>query len=158
MTADETAEGPVPRDSSAERVSGRRRVVRRRDPRVPYPVAAAAVGLLVAILARVLVLGGERACDVIRGTSTCGTTGGFLLLVIAAAMIYVGSRLLRFLAVPEPGLTSVLGTSLVAIAVLTVLLDEIFSTWMWVVLPVVAALLYAFSAWAATRLSEMGQS
>jgi hypothetical protein len=159
MTADQTSDGqdPAPGETG-QRVSGRRRVIRRRDPRLPYPVAAAAVGLLVAVMARVLIFGGERACDAIRGTSTCGAAGGFLLLVIAAAMIYVGTRMLRFLAVPEPGITSVLGTALLAVAMLTVLLDEIFSVWMWVVLPVVAGLVYAFSAWAATTLSEMGKS
>jgi hypothetical protein len=42
--------------------------------------------------------------------------------------------------------------------VLTVLLDELFSPWMWVVFPLVAAVVYAFSAWAATTLSELGKS
>jgi hypothetical protein len=159
MTADESAEAPGPvRRDPGRRIQRRRRVIRRRDPRLPYPVAAGAVGLVVAVMARGLVFGGERACDLVRGTSTCGSLGGFLLALIAAAMLYVGTRLLRFLAVPEPGITSVLGTALLAIAVLTVLLDEIFSAWMWVVLPVVAALVYAFAAWASTTLSELGKS
>jgi hypothetical protein len=157
MAADESTEGPGPVSSEPGR-RARRRVLRRRDSRLPYPVAAGAVGLLVAVMARVLIFGGERACDIVRGTSTCGSMGGFLLLLIAAVMIYAGTRLLRFLAVPEPGITSVLGTALLAIAVLTVLLEEIFSLWMWVALPVVAAVVYAFSAWAAATLSELGKS
>jgi hypothetical protein len=125
---------------------------------MPHPVAAAAVGVLVAVMARVLIFGGEQACDAIRGTSSCGGAGGFMLLVIAALMIYVGMRLLRFLTVPEPGVTSMLGVALLAIAVLTVLLEQIFSPWMWIVLPALAAVVYAFAAWAAARLAELGST
>ncbi|HEX2177620.1 MAG TPA: hypothetical protein VHG70_17075 [Nocardioidaceae bacterium] len=154
MSADETASEPA-RD---RRVRGRRRVVGRRDPRMPYPVAAAAVGVLVAVMARGLIFGGEQACDTIRGTSSCGSAGGFMLLVIAALMIYVGMLLLRFLTVPEPGVTSMLGVALLAIAVLTVLLEHIFSPWMWIVLPALAAVVYAFAAWAAAKLAELGST
>ena len=125
---------------------------------MPYPLAAAAVGLLVAVGARVLVFGGERACDLIRGTASCGTAGGFMLLVIAVLMVFVGTRLLRVLAVPQAGTASVLGVALLAIALLTVLLDHVFSPWMWVVLPLLAAVLYAFAAWSAVRLAEVGSS
>jgi hypothetical protein len=142
---------------------GRRRLERPSGPAgrarpVPSPVAAAAVGLLVAVLARVLVLAGERVCDVVRGTASCGGTGGFMLLVIAGVMIWLGTRLLRMLGVPHPGVTSLLGVALLAIALLTVLLDHVFSLWMWVVLPLLAAVLYAFAAWAATRLAAAGGS
>jgi hypothetical protein len=140
----------------ALRVPRRRPVLGRRDPRLPYPVAAAAVGLLIAVLARVLIFGGEQACNAIRGTTSCGTAGGFMLLVIVALMVYAGTRLLRLLTVPEPGITSLLGVALLAIVVLGVLVDVIFSAWMWIVLPLLAAALYAFAAWAAARLSEMG--
>jgi hypothetical protein len=79
-----------------------------------------------------------------------------MLLVIAALMVFVGTRLLRLLAVPQAGTASVLGVALLAIALLTVLLDQVFSPWMWVVLPLLAAVLYAFAAWAAVRLAEVG--
>jgi len=158
MSAQESAEGRPGRAGS--RKKGRRRVVRRvvqrRDRRLPYPLAAAAVGLLVAVGARVLVFGGERACDLIRGTASCGTAGAFMLLVIAGLMVFVGTRLLRALAVPQAGTTSMLGVALLAIVLLTVLLDQVFSLWMWVVLPLLAAALYAFAAWAAVRLAEAG--
>jgi hypothetical protein len=58
--------------------------------------------------------------------------------------------------VPEPVITSVLGVALLTIVVLAVLIDVIFSVWMWVVLPLVGAVAYAFSAWAAKRLSTAG--
>ncbi|MDQ4084500.1 MAG: hypothetical protein M3165_01650 [Actinomycetota bacterium] len=162
MSADDSSQEQATGDRTSQRrrrplrLRRSRPVVGRRDPRVPYPVAGAAVGLLVAVLAQVLIFGGEQVCDAIRGTSSCGTTGGFMLLVIAALMIYVGARLLRLLAVPEPGVTSILGVALLAIAILTVLLDVAFSAWMWIVLPLVAAVVYAFAAWAATTLSEAG--
>jgi hypothetical protein len=143
------------RRSGSERPR-RRRVIGRRDPRLPSPVAAAAVGLLVAVLARVLIFGGERACDAVRGTSTCGSAGGFMLLAIAGLMVYAGTRLLRLLSVPEAAITSVLGVALLAILLLTVLVEQLFSVWMWVVLPAVAGAVYAFAAWAAARLSEVG--
>ncbi|MDQ4007276.1 MAG: hypothetical protein M3211_04175 [Actinomycetota bacterium] len=155
-------------DSTDEQTSGRgqpgggravdRRVVGRRSPRIPAPLAAAAVGVLVAVLARVLILAGEVGCEALRGTSSCGGAGGFMLMLIAVLMLYAGTRLLRTLVVPDPGVTSALGLALLGIAMLTVLLDSIFSPWMWVVLPLVAAALYAFAAWAAATLSEMGSS
>ena len=160
MSADDSSReqtaGPSTQRRRVLRAPRRRAVIGRRDPRLPYPVAAAAVGLLVAVLARVLIFGGEQACDAIRGTTSCGTAGGFMLLAIIALMIYAGTRLLRLLAVPEPGITSLLGVALLAVVVLAVLVDVIFSSWMWIVLPLVAAALYAFAAWAATRLAEMG--
>jgi len=108
------------------------------------------------VLAQVLVLGGQQACEVVRGTSSCGSAGGFMLLVIGLLMIFAGARLLRTLAVPEPVITSVLGVALLTVVVLAVLIDVIFSVWMWVVLPLLAAVVYAFSAWAAKRLSATG--
>ena len=79
-----------------------------------------------------------------------------MLLAIGLLVIIAGARLLRTLAVPEPVITSVLGVALVTIVVLAVLIDVIFSVWMWVVLPLLAAVLYGFSAWAANHLSHAG--
>jgi peptidoglycan/LPS O-acetylase OafA/YrhL len=163
------ADDSIRQEAAGRRIARRRRVLGRsrpgrpvmgdsRDSRMPYPLAAAAVGLLVAVLARVLIVGGEQACDAIRGTTSCGTAGGFMLLAIGALMIYAGMRLLRLLAVPEPGITSILGVALLTIVILAVLLDVIFSVWMWIVLPLVAAAVYAFAAWATARLSELGHS
>ena len=156
MSSDETAAHPGSgRRARRRRLSGRR-VVGPRNKRLPYPLTAAAVGLLVAVLAQVLVLGGEQACEVVCGTSSCGSAGGFMLLVIGLLMILAGARLLRTLAVPEPVITSVLGVALLTIVVLALLIDVIFSVWMWVVLPLLAAVLDAFSVWSAKRLSAVG--
>jgi len=156
MSSDEAAAPPGRRRGAPKRSRSSRRVAGPRSRRLPYPLAAAAVGLLVAVLAQVLVLGGQQACEVVRGTSSCGSAGGFMLLVIGVLMILAGARLLRTLAVPEPVITSVLGVALLTIVVLAVLIDVILSVWMWVALPVLAAVAYAFSAWAATRLSAAG--
>ena len=156
MSTDETAAEPGRGRRARRRRLSSRRVVGPLNPRLPYLLTAAAVGVLVAVLAQVLVIGGEQACEVVRGTSSCGSAGGFMLLAIGMLMILAGARLLRTLAVPEPVITSVLGVALVTIVVLAVLLDVIFSAWMWVVLPLVAAVAYAFSAWAAKRLAAAG--
>jgi len=156
MSSDETAAPPGREQRPHRRLRATRRVVGPRSPKLPAPWAAAVVGLLVAVLTQVLVLGGGAACEVVRGTSSCGSAGGFMLLAIGALAILAGTRLLRTLAVPEPVVTSVLGVALMAIVVLAVLIDVIFSVWMWVVLPVLAAAVYAFSAWAAERLSAAG--
>jgi hypothetical protein len=153
MSSDETTAQP---GRGRKRRLSSRRVVGPRSSRLPYVLTAAAVGLLVAVLAQVLVIGGQQACEVVRGTSSCGAAGGFMLIVIGVLMILAGARLLRTLAVPEPVITSVLGVALLTIVVLAVLIDVIFSVWMWVVLPLVGAVAYAFSAWAAKHLSAAG--
>jgi hypothetical protein len=147
MSSDETTAQP---GRGRKRRLSSRRVVGPRSSRLPYVLTAAAVGLLVAVL------GGQQACEVVRGTSSCGAAGGFMLIVIGVLMILAGARLLRTLAVPEPVITSVLGVALLTIVVLAVLIDVIFSVWMWVVLPLVGAVAYAFSAWAAKHLSAAG--
>lgn len=156
MSTDETAAQPGRGRRERKRSRAARRVVGPRSSGLPAPLAAAVVGLLVAVLTQVLVLGGGAACEVVRGTSSCGSAGGFMLLAIGALAILAGTRLLRTLAVPEPVVTSVLGVALMAVAVLAVLVDVIFSVWMWVVLPLLAAVVFAFSAWAAARLSAAG--
>jgi hypothetical protein len=156
MSSDDTAAQPRRGPRSRKRTRADRRVVGPHNPKLPYPIAAAVVGLLVAVLTQVLVVGGGQACEVVRGTSSCGSAGGFMLLVIGVLAVLAGTRLLRTLAVPEPAVTSVLGVALLAIAVLAVLIDVIFSVWMWVVLPLLAAVVYAFSSWAATRLAAAG--
>src|SRR5262245_46715744 len=156
MSRHETAAQPGPDRRGTKRRLSNRRVVGPRSLRLPYVLTAAAVGLLVAVLTQVLVVGGEQACEVVRGTSSCGAAGGFMLLAIGLLVVIAGARMLRTLAVPEPVITSVLGIALVTIVVLAVLIDVIFSVWMWVVLPLLAAVLYGFSAWAAKRLSQAG--
>jgi hypothetical protein len=158
MSSDETATQPGQERRERKRLRSSRRVVGPRNPRLPYLLTAAAVGLLMAVLAQLLVIGGQQACEVVRGTSSCGSAGGFMLLAIGLLLVLAGTRLLRALAVPDPVITSVLGVALVTIVVLAVLIDVIFSIWMWVVLPLVAAVAYGFSAWAAKRMAAAGSA
>jgi hypothetical protein len=146
----------MPADSTDTQTPGTR-APRRRRRRVPAPVAAGAVGVLVALLAQALITGGEFACNAIRGTSACDSAGFAMLAVIAVVAAYAGRRLMRTLQVPEAGVASVLGLALLAIAMLTVLMPILFSPWIWVGLPGVAALVYAFAAWAAKTLAHLGQ-
>jgi hypothetical protein len=146
----------MPVDNSTAAQTPHRRAARRRSRRLPTPVAAGAVGVLVGLLAQTLITGGEYACNAIRGTSACDSAGFAMLAVVAAVAVYVGRFLLRTLRVPEAGVASVLGLALLAIAMLTVLMPILYSPWIWVGLPAVAAVVYAFAAWAADTLTRMG--
>jgi hypothetical protein len=147
MSAHDRSDGTAPR-----------RDIGRRSSRVPSPLSAAAVGILAAIVAQVLIAGGEGVCEAVRGTSSCGGTGAVMLVAIAVLVVIGSARLMRTMAVPEPATTSVLGMALLSILMLTALLDYLFSTWMWVVLPAVAAVVYAVAAWTAVRLADAGHS
>ncbi|MGH3383015.1 MAG: hypothetical protein ACRDO1_00410 [Nocardioidaceae bacterium] len=138
-------------DSEPSRVVGRLPL-----PSLPGPVAAAAVGLLCAVLAMLMVLLGELGCDVVRGTPSCGGFGVVLLVATGALMLLVGMRLLAMLDVADPGVTSLLGLSLFAIVLMSALIDRIFDASMWFVLPALGAVAYAAAAWLAGALSRTG--
>lgn len=105
----------------------------------------------------VLVWLGERGCDAVRGTPSCGGAGLVLLAGTAAVVLLVGLTLLRLLRTPDAGLSNLLGFSLFAIVLMSALLDYVFSAYMWVVLPMVGALTYALGAWIASTLARFGE-
>ncbi|MBD8870967.1 hypothetical protein [Nocardioides donggukensis] len=119
--------------------------------RVAAPVTGVVVGLL-AVGATYLALAG---CELARGTSSCGGPGLFLLLAIMTALILVGGALLRAWDVPDPGSTSFLAVGLLAVVVLLLLLDAVFSPWMLLVVPLVTAAAFAASHWVTTAFVEM---
>ncbi|MPZ61571.1 MAG: hypothetical protein GEU93_09795 [Propionibacteriales bacterium] len=127
-----------------------------RLPALPGPLGAAAVGIMVALLGRVLILVGEEGCDAARGTSSCGGWGVLMLLVIAGVMLYVGLRLHRMLDIREAAVANFFGLALFVIVVLGLLIDDVFDTAMWAVLPLVAAVTYAVGAWIAVLLAKAG--
>jgi len=129
-----------------------------RLPNLPGPVGAAAVGLLCAVLAMLLVALGERGCDAVLGTPSCGGAGVVLLAVVAAAMLSVGLVLLRLLDAPDPGITNLFGFSLFVIVLMSALLEQIFSTTMWIVLPLLGAACYSVAALLSTGLARISDS
>lgn len=115
--------------------------------------AAAATGVVVGVLAVLLAWLSTSACDVVRGTSSCGGGPGLLILVVVlAALAYVGSVLLRIFSVPEAGSTSVLAVGILAVLVLVFLLGSIDQWWMVIAIPVAAVIAYCASWWVTTAV------
>ena len=91
--------------------------------------------------------GGERH-PVVRGP------GAGYLVAIAIGMVAVGALLLKALRVGEPVGTSVLAIGILAVVVLVGLTGVIFSVWMFLAIPAVAAASYALAHWVTTPFVE----
>lgn len=127
---------------------------RRSRPIVGGRVAAVVTGALVGIFTVGLTWGSQRLCEVVRGTSSCGGPGLFLLIAILVAMVLLGSLLLRAFAVPEPGSTSFLAVGLLAVLSLLFLVDVLFNWWMILVIPLFSVLTFLLSHWVTTAFIE----
>ena len=115
---------------------------------VPAPMAAAGAGLLVGWVAAGLVWLGMAGCDAWRDTPSCGGGVGYVMVLAVLVVTWiVGRLLLGFAAVPDALMVSFLGVGVAMIAVLSFLIDETFSVWMWLVMPVLTAATFTFSAW-----------
>ena len=127
----------------------------RTGPALPVPVAAAVAGTVVGLAGAGLTYGGLRACDVLRGTESCGGGPGLLLLVaILVVMALLGAVLLALLRMPDARSLSALGTGIVCVVALVGLLEVVLESWMFVAVPLVAAVAYAIAAWVTTRVVE----
>ena len=147
---------PVPEPEPApEPARTRARRADRTGPALPVPVAAAVAGTVVGLAGAGLTYGGLRACDVLRGTESCGGGPGLLLLVaILVVMALLGAVLLALLRVPDARSLSALGTGIVCVVALVGLLEVVLESWMFVAVPLVAAVAYAIAAWVTTRVVE----
>jgi len=162
--ASPAAEEPVHSGSTAStaRHEDRPRAVSDEDPSgagvstsALAPQAAAAVtGLAVGITGVMLTTLGLGGCEALRGTSTCGRPGFFMLVAILLVMVLVGAALLKLWQVTDPTSTSFLAVGIVTVIAMLVLLDVIFSPWMFVVIPALGVLAYVGSHWVTTRFSE----
>ena len=112
-------------------------------------------GAVVGALLVGLTWGALHLCELIRGTSSCGNPGFFLLLAIAVALVVLGKLLLAAFDVPEPGSTSFLGVGLVAVVALLFLVDVLFHWSMVLVIPAVAMAAYALAHWVTTAFVEV---
>jgi hypothetical protein len=142
----------------AERRTERRTRRSRTRPVLPPVVAAVLTGLLVGLFGALLTWGSLIGCDVVRGTKSCGGPGLLLLVVIVALMVVVGALLLRLFKVPEPRSTSFLAVGLTAVIVLVTLMEELFSRWMFVAVPLVSAATFALAGWVTTRYVELPEN
>jgi hypothetical protein len=127
-----------------------------RPPRKPLPgrLAAALTGVVVGLALVGATAGALRGCEAVQNTSTCGSAGFPLLVVIVVLMIVLGSVLLRMFKVPDPGSTSFLAVGLVSVVALLFFIEVIDEWWMIIAIPVVSVLAYLLSHWVTTTFIE----
>jgi len=129
---------------------------RKKKERKPLRVGIGAVpgamvtGVVVGLVTVGLTWGALNICELIRGASSCGGNGLWLLLLILVAMIFLGSALLRMFRVSDPGSTSFLAVGLLTVVALLFLVDVMFNWWMIIVIPCVTLLTYTLSSWVTT--------
>lgn len=145
-------EEPLPVPAEGREEAGRRRELT--APSLPSGVAAVLVGALVAVLGIALTWLGLLGCEAVRGTESCGGPGLVVMLAIMAAMVVVGAALLKAFSVPQSGSLSFLGFGILAVVVLTFLLEHLYEPWVLVLLPFISAAGYAVAHWVTTRFDE----
>ncbi|HEX5772565.1 MAG TPA: hypothetical protein VFY11_16500 [Nocardioidaceae bacterium] len=133
----------------------RRVKAERTRPVLPGWLAAALTGLLVGAAGAAGTYGAMAGCEVVRGVSTCGGAPGFFILVaIVALMVLLGAGLLKAFRVKDAGSTSFLAVGIVTVLVMLLLLDAIFSVWMFAVIPALTAAAYLLAHWVTTRFES----
>jgi hypothetical protein len=121
-----------------------------RPPREPWLAgrpAAVLTGLVVGGLIVAATAGSLRLCTEVKGTSSCGGPGFFLLVAILVVAVLVGTGLLRVAHVPEPGSTSFLAVGLLSVVALLFLVGSIFEWWMAIVIPLASVATFLLSHW-----------
>ena len=118
-----------------------------REPWLTGRPAAILTGLVVGGLIVAATAGSMRICTEVKGTSSCGDQGFFLMVAILAVGVLVGTALLRVAHVPEPGSTSFLAVGLLSVAALLFLVGSIFQWWMAIVIPLVSMATFLLSHW-----------
>jgi hypothetical protein len=127
------------------------------EPRAPWlsgRPAAVLAGLLVGALVVGATAASLRLCTEIKGTSSCGNPGFFLLLAILVVAVLVGSALLKVAHVPEPTSTSFLAVGLMSVFALLFLVGQLFAWWMIIVIPLVSVVTFLVSHWVTTTYIE----
>lgn len=131
---------------------------RRRAPRttpvLPAPVAAVLTGLAVGLLGTALTYVSLRGCEMLKGTESCGAPGLGVLVVIIIAMMLGGAVVLKLLGIPDSRGTSFLAVGLMCVVVLVTLMENLFSVWMFVAIPLICAVSYVVAHWVTTRFVE----
>jgi hypothetical protein len=131
----------------------------RRSLRVhlPGPIAAALTGAVVGLVLVGLTAGSQHLCSTMRGTSSCGTPGLLLLLVIAVAAGLVGSMLLWLAGVSAHDSTSVLALALLVVLVLLTLLSVLDEWWVVIAVPLLSMVTYVAAWWLTTTYADQGE-
>jgi hypothetical protein len=127
----------------------------RTTPLLPAPLAAVLTGLLVGLAGTGLTYVSLRGCEMLKGTESCGAPGLGLLVVIVVLMMLAGALVLKLLGVSDPRGTSFLAIGLMCVVVLVTLMEDLFSVWMFVAVPLISAVSYALAHWVTTQFVEV---
>ena len=125
-----------------------------REPWLGGTPAAALTGLFVGALIVAATAGSLRLCTAVKGTSSCGDSGFFLLVAILVVAVLVGAAMLRGARVPEPGSTSFLAVGLLSVVALLFLVGSIFQWWMGIVIPLASVATFLLSYWVTTTFID----
>jgi hypothetical protein len=129
-----------------------------RLPRLTGPAAAALTGLVVGAFLVLATYGSLRGCTAIRGTSTCGGTAGFpLLLGIGIVAVLIGAGLLRAFRAASPGSDSFLAVALVAVVTTLFLGGHDDAWWMFLVVPILTIGAFALAHWVSVRFIDRAE-
>jgi hypothetical protein len=140
-------------------VPGRARA--RTRPSVPHAsaqLAAVFTGVLVGLFGAGLTYASLQGCEAVRGTTSCGGPGLFLLVAILVLMVLLGGLLLALFKVSDARSTSFLAVGVTTVVVLVTLMEELFSPWMFLVVPVISAASFSLARWVTTRFVEPAES
>ena len=144
---------PKRRADKGARVAKPARVARTR-PSVSAEVATVLTGLVVGLLGTALTYVSLRGCEMLKGTESCGGQGLGVLVAIVIVMVIGGAVMLKLLGVSDPRGTSFLAVGLMSVIVLVTLMENLFSVWMFLAIPLICAVSYAVAHWVTTRCGE----
>ncbi|WP_405063648.1 hypothetical protein OG474_18900 [Kribbella sp. NBC_01505] len=111
-------------------------------PPLPPLLILALVGLLCGFATIGLVWGSEQGCERVRDTTSCGSLGLPLLLLIVVVTMVLGGLALSRLAMPHPRLVAFLGVAFMLAVVLAFLTGNLSSPWTLAVVPVLTAITF----------------
>jgi hypothetical protein len=109
---------------------------------------------VVGLLGTALTYASLRGCEMLKGTESCGGSGLGVLVAILVLMVIGGAVMLKLLGISDPRATSFLAVGLMSVIVLVTLMENLFSAWMFVAIPLVCAVSYAAALWVTTRFVD----
>ena len=127
-----------------------------REPWLGGTPAAALTGLFIGVLIVAATAGSLHLCTALKGTSSCGGPGFFLLVAILVVAVVLGAAMLRAARVPEPTSTSFLAVGLLSVVALLFLVGSIFEWWMVIVIPIASVATFLLSYWVTTTYIDPG--
>ena len=145
----EPAPEPISGPDQPEAPAARRRFTM---PTMGGTAASVVTGVLVGVIGVGLVWASTRLCELVRGTSSCGTPGFLLLVAVIVVAALIGRFLLQAFGVPDPLSTSVLGVGVTTVVTLLFLGGQLLEWWMVIAVPIVAAASYALSHFVTTAV------